>query len=198
VARKETLVDAVLKGSLTAVQRHLKNGDDVNKMSMAGAPIYAAATAGELEIARVLIAAGADVDIGPLDTPLQRAIQRGHIEIALLLLAAKANPNRTPSPGIPPPLALAVLANSVVLVRALLDAGARQNVRSTAHIPIGDARVLHENVTPLHIAAYQGNAAMAAELLERGADPGVKDGQERTVIDVARAHANEELRALFA
>jgi ankyrin repeat protein len=198
VARRETLVDAVRKGSLAAVQRHLKKGDDVNKMSMAGTPIYAAATEGRLEIARVLIAAGADVDFGPSDSPLQRAIQRGHFDIALLLLGAKADPNRAPSPAVPPPLVLAVLADQVELVRALLDAGARRNVRATTHILIGETRVLHEYVTPLHIAAYQGNVAMAAELLERGADPGVRDGRDRTVIDVVRAHTNEALKALFA
>jgi ankyrin repeat protein len=197
MAKAETLLQAVVKGSLSAVERHLKKGEDVNRMGLAGTPIYAAATGGDLAIARVLLAAGADVNLGPLETPLQRAIQRGHFELALLLLEARADVNRTPSPGVPPALALAAAAGSVELVRALLAAGARRNLRSAVRIVRGDEASIYQNVTALHVAAYRGDAAVAAELLSAGADPAVTDGLEKTVFEVAETSGNDALKALF-
>lgn len=191
------LLQAVLKGSLAQVERHLKKGEDVNRMGLAGTPLYAAASAGNLEIARVLIAAGADLNAGSLDTPLQRAIQRGHVAMAQLLIESKADVNRAPSAGVAPALALAAAAGSVELVRALLAAGARKNLRSTLRIYIGADFVPYQNVTALHVAAYRNDPAVAAELLRAGADPSVKDGLEKTVFEVAEASGEDELKALF-
>lgn len=191
------LLQAVLKGSLAQVERLLKKGEDVNRMGLAGTPLYAAASQGELAIARALIAAGADLNAGALDTPLQRAIQRGHFAMAQLLIDSKADVNRAPSSGVAPALALAAAAGAVELVRALLVAGARKNLRSTLRIPIAGEFVLHPNVTALHVAVYRGDVAVAAELLNAGADASVQDGAEKTVFEVAEGSANEELKALL-
>ena len=57
-------------------------------------------------------------------------------------------------------------------VRACLLAGADPN-----------ARINENSWTPLHWAAYEGNAAAIAALLDGGADPGARNGEGRTPFD---------------
>lgn len=53
------------------------------------------------------------------------------------------------------------------------------------------------NLTPLHCAAIQGNAALASALLERGANPDLTDNHGRTAfhLALARAYADPEFAA---
>ena len=54
------LIDAVRIGNLKAVKRAVKNGQDVNaELGMFGTPLH---TTGDIEIAKFLIANGADVN----------------------------------------------------------------------------------------------------------------------------------------
>ncbi|KII93871.1 hypothetical protein PLICRDRAFT_36092 [Plicaturopsis crispa FD-325 SS-3] len=47
--------------------------------------------------------------------------------------------------------------------------------------------------TPLHMAADRGNAKIVALLLNRGADPGIKDPDEYTALELARVARHEEV-----
>lgn len=67
------------------------------------------------------------------------------------------------------------------IVRALLDAGAPVNV---PHLGGG---------TPLHTAAFTGNAEVARLLLERGGDASLRTDDGKTAADIARERGHADL-----
>lgn len=73
----------------------------------------------------------------------------------------------------------------LAIVEALLDAGAPVNV---PHLGGG---------TPLHTAAFTGDAAVARLLLARGADPMARTDDGKTAVDVARERGHEDLARLL-
>ena len=74
-------------GNIEAVKQHLANGTDVNAKDLTGfAPLVFAASCGHKEIAELLIAKGADVNVkNSGKTPLDWAIKQLHPETADLL-----------------------------------------------------------------------------------------------------------------
>jgi ankyrin repeat protein len=95
-----------------------------------------AARSGDRESARVLIAAGADVNDALPDgaSALIVAAHSGHGQVAALLLEAGANPNRD-SVGYTA-LHAAVLRSDLALVKALLTRGANPNAPLTRGTPV--------------------------------------------------------------
>jgi adenosylhomocysteine nucleosidase len=71
----------------------------------------------------------------------------------------------------------------ISIIRGLLDAGAPVNARSGT------------GTTPLHTAAFTGDAEVAELLLERGADPRIASDAGKTAIDTARERGHTELAA---
>ena len=78
---------AVALGNIKAVKQHLATGTDVNAKDLTGfAPLVFAASIGHKEIAKLLIAKGADVNVkNSGKTPLDWAIKQLHPETADLL-----------------------------------------------------------------------------------------------------------------
>ena len=74
-------------GNIEAVKQHLATGTDVNAKDLTGfAPLVFAASWGHKEIAELLIAKGADVNVkNSGKTPLDWAIKQSHTETAELL-----------------------------------------------------------------------------------------------------------------
>lgn len=70
---------------------------------------------------------------------------------------------------------------------ALLKAGADINARADRAL----------GITPLGIAAENGNPEMVKALLDRGADPKLADSRGRTPRDIAEAAGQEEVASLF-
>lgn len=144
------------------------------------------------EVLEALGRAGADpnraVELGDDELPLMMALTRHNLTAARTLLRLGADPNRTRAAGDMPALTIAValadlpeLDNPMGFVQQLLDRGANPNA-------IGSF-----GMTPLHMAAIDGNAALVRQLLAHGADPNVRDDRHNTALDYARQAKAAEL-----
>ena len=160
-------------------------------------PLMFAARDGSMELARILVGAGADVDAmaGDGKTALALAIFNGNYEVASFLVDSKADVNKadaqrfTPlfwavdrrnmetAPNFP----WMVTADPMPLIRKLLDKGANPNAR-VDNTPRGRMREGSPRIvfaTALMRAAFAADLELVKLLLERGADPTIvsRDGE---------------------
>jgi ankyrin repeat protein len=166
-------------------------------------PLTLAAREGHLELARILVGAGADVDAvtGDGKTALAVAIFNGNYGLASFLVDSNADVNKadaqrfTPlfwavdrrnmetAPNFP----WMVTADPMPLIRKLLDAGANPNalVNNTprARMREGSPRIVF--ATALMRAAFAADLALVTLLLERGADPAVLSRDNETMLSAA-------------
>ncbi|MFH1755589.1 MAG: ankyrin repeat domain-containing protein [Candidatus Latescibacterota bacterium] len=156
-------------------------------------PIHFAATIGNIEIARLLLDAGADIDAGDSDnsTALGVAAMRKHGELVAFLIANGADVNKRDRKA-DCPLSFAVFGRDEAIIQQLLDAGADlyfRNPDGETLLHISSARgvrslvehLLDNNAaidllsanggTALGYAAMSGHAEIVKLLLERGANP---------------------------
>lgn len=151
------LVDAAKSGDMAAVQSALAAGADVNATNERGAtPLMMAAAYGHAEIAKKLIAAGADLEkrhVGTLDaTALMFAASSPDPAMVQLLLASGADVNTRDKMG-DPAINWAVYYGYAATVQALLDADADTSL--TGH---GNA---------MQIALRRGNEGTLAVLMAK-------------------------------
>lgn len=164
-------------------------------------PLITAASYGDAEVVRMLIEAGADLDATasstaggvPGGTALRHAAVFGMTAVVDALVAAGARIGsiseaaaagdlsgwlRTDTPVDDRIRALVMAADHERLdvVSQLLDAGT----------PVDAADPWGRQ--PLHTAAMNGRAAAVALLIQRGADPGCRDGEGRTALERCREH----------
>jgi ankyrin repeat protein len=166
-------------------------------------PLTLAAREGDIEMARVLVNAGADVNIAAGDgkTALALAIFNGNYEVASFLVDNKADVNKadaqrfTPlfwavdrrnmetAPNFP----WMVTADPMPLIRKMLDAGANPNalVNNTprARMREGSPRIVF--ATALMRAAFAADLDLVKLLLERGADPKVLSRDNESILSAA-------------
>jgi ankyrin repeat protein len=117
-----------------------------------------------IEIAVLLIAGGADIDIKSVNYPtmLHFAAIYGSSRSVKILLESGADPNVGNDNGVTP-LHIAAEINGREIVADLINAGADPNVGND------------NGVTPLHIAAEINGREIVADLINAGADPTVAD-----------------------
>jgi uncharacterized protein len=166
-------------------------------------PLMLAAREGDLESARLLLAAGADVNAvaGDGKNALSLAIFNGNYDLASALVDAKADVNNvdtqrfTPlfwavdrrnmetAPNFP----WMVTQDPLPLVKQLLDAGANPNavVNNTprARMRAGSPRIVF--ATALMRAAFSGDLELTKLLLSYGADPKVISSDGETMVEAA-------------
>src|SRR5690606_8967190 len=107
-------------------------------------------------------------------TPLGIASHFGQETIVRTLLAKHADPNMCSQNGFQVyPLHTALTGKFDNISKMLIEAGAEVNIVQNARI------------TPLHIAAQQGNIDLIILLLEMGADITIKTDQGSTASDLA-------------
>jgi ankyrin repeat protein len=168
-------------------------------------PLMFAAREGDVDSARLLVAAGADVNAPASDgkDALGLAIFNGNYELASFLIDGKAQVNRADTQGFTPlfwavdrrnmetapNFPWMVTADPLPLIRKLLEAGADPNalVNNTprARMRAGSPRIVF--ATALMRAAFSGDLELVKLLLAKGADPGVVSKDNETVLEAAAA-----------
>jgi len=123
-------------------------------------PLHKASSLGQLQVARFLVANGADVEARGSngETSLQLAASQGHKAIVELLLDHKASPQVSNTNG-RTALHFAAEKGFKSVVEILLSHGADVNAKSKS------------GFTPLHEAVAQRNKSVVELLLSHGADP---------------------------
>ena len=163
-AAVKPVVDAASRGDAETLRQLLRDGADVNEAQGDGmTALHHAADLGDLELAKVLIYAGINIDAGTRIghyTALHIASRAGRAEIVKALLDAGARVDaRTTNSGVMP-IHLAAASGDSATVGALLAAGADVNAREHTW-----------QQTPLIFAASLNRVEVMTVLLDAGADP---------------------------
>jgi ankyrin repeat protein len=157
-----------------------------------GSPLAAALAFGTLDCVEVLIARGARTDNPAF------AAAAGRIDWLRAWLDRHSAIATRPAPNLLPlssdrtaaaeqALVFASMCGQTEAVRLLLDAGVDVNAQ-----PPGS----HWTATPLHTAAIQGQAVIVKLLLQRGADPTLRDSRHQSTAIEWTGHARGSRRSL--
>jgi uncharacterized protein len=157
------VADAAMRNDRAAALAMIRQGIDVNAPQGDGVTaLHWAARHGDAELAKALIAAGANARVATrfgAYTPLHLAAERGSAALVSSLVRAGALVDARTRTGATA-LMLAAAGGDVAVVTPLVDAGADVNAKE------------HDRLqTPLIFAAANGRVAVVRLLLARGADP---------------------------
>lgn len=166
-------------------------------------PLMFAAREGDLESARILVAAGADVNAvdGDGKNALGLAIFSGNYDLASFLIDSHSNVNQpdaqrfTPlywavdrrnmetAPNFP----WMVTKDPLLLVKRLLDAGAAPNflINNTARARMREGSPRITYATVIHRAAFAGDLDLVKLLLQYSADPHILSSDRETTLMAA-------------
>ena len=166
----EIFCKAVMVGELEVIESAIENGVDVNAVGADGTPpIVLAAARSDLDTAKLLVDAGADVNrpdsMGGM-CALHAAATHGNEEMVRVFCAKGADPNA--AYGDPPitPIVIAVRGDDLPVLKALLDAGGNPNTLVDAE----DDDIDERGKTAVCLAAMAGNARVLELLVDYGAD----------------------------
>src|SRR5262245_7107072 len=166
-------------------------------------PLHFAAREGDLASAKLLVAAGADVNAiaGDGKDALGLAIFNGNYDLASFLVDSKSGVNKADTQGFTPlfwavdrrnmetapNFPWMVTADPLPLIKKLLDAGANPNalVDTThrARMRAGSPRIVF--ATALMRAAFSADLELCKLLLAHGADARIKSSDGETMIEAA-------------
>ena len=165
-ALNNALVDAVYTNDLVIIRKLLKKrGNDidvntVNIFSDGGSPIFIASEKGNVNLVKVLIQAGGDVDQAKTTTgctPVYIASQEGNVDLVKVLVEAACDVNQATTSNGESPLFIAAQYGNVDLVKVLIKAGSNVNQLRTT-----------DGCSPLFIASEKGNVDVLKVLIEAG------------------------------
>ena len=152
-------------------------------------PVADAAMRADLDKVRILLKAGADVNVAQGDgmTALHWSAENRRVEMAAKLINACANVEAVTRIGGYTPLHLASRSGSAAIVQELLEAGANPTVASSA----GGA-------TPLHFAASASSRGSVISLLDHGAEIDARESAwEQTPLMFAASLGRTEIVELL-
>ena len=213
-APKISIHEAVERGDVKTLKEHLEFGSDVNARKDGRTCLHTAAWLGHTELAKLLIAGGAELDSVDDDgvfSPLHAAMAEDHFEMVELLISEGADVNvSTPAKMTCLHLAVSVgvlgeighdyaknpelRAKNLNIVRGgpnvrimelLIASGADVNARSK------------KDLTPLHLAAVNGIEEVCELLISEGADLKAVTDNGHTALSLATAQGNREIVILL-
>lgn len=168
------LIVAAQCGHMDVVQELLRRGADPHAaMKDRATAVFVASQNGHTSVVRTLLNAGAKANVRRVDgaSPLWIASQMGHQGVVRLLLGHGVNPDVTRHDGATP-LFKASHKGHVEVVHELL--------------PYNPCLSLLKNgESALHAAALYGHLRVMKALVQAGADPGLKNDQGLTPIQIA-------------
>jgi ankyrin repeat protein len=212
-----TFVSAVATGDVEKVRTLLSQNPQLAKSDLSigyspkdrrsGTALYMAAERDRVEVAALLLDAGADPDRGQEGgpTPLYAAVRQHCTPLVKMLLAAGANPNIGDRDGYVP----LAFAKSREVAELLWNAGADLSPTNRFGLKLlhiaasgglsdlaaflldhdADPNEVTRGMTPLQIAARESRIEVAKLLLERGADVNAKAAAGRTALQLAKDSA---------
>jgi ankyrin repeat protein len=195
---------AVYHEDVALVDRLLAAGASATVPNREGAtPFYLACVSGNAEMMGKLLKAGVDVNGSFLhhgETPLMVAARTGRPEAVKLLMEAGAKVEMKETLRQTTALMWAAEQGHAEVIKLLIDSGADINAASTVEEAKKRRGVVYEQgenqhtggVTPLVLAARQGNLAAVQALAEGGADlnKASGDGSSAMVVAVQNGHYN--------
>ena len=169
-------VQAAAAGNLEGVEAMIEDGAWVDARDLTSTTaLTAAASQGHVEIVRVLLQAGADVDVvGLRDTALAAAADSGHVDVVRTLLNAGATLDRL-LPGNDTALIRAARNGNEEIVAMLLAAGADADAQGM----FGSTALMH--------AAERGRVKIVQLLVAAGADRDLRNFAGSNALGLAAA-----------
>lgn len=175
-----------------ATESVASNGYDPTFFSAASAerqgraiPIIDAVVKNDLQKVKTLIGVNTNINVnvpGGGKTPLHIAIELGYADMACLLVASKADVNARTQKGITP-LHVAAQNNQVFLMTLLMNEGSKINACSDV------------GCTPLHEAAAKGHQEAVCVLLEKAANPNIRETRyQLTASNLANENRHHQVR----
>lgn len=185
----DQLIHAIIMSDAEGVETLLDQGVSPNpKRSLYQlTPLQMAVEGNQLEIARLLINRGADIELGnQMDgrhlPPLAMASKWGHMDMVALLLQEGANVNGKEGSH-PAPIRAAIKCGQLPVIQRLVHSGARVNEVD----PI-------TKDTPLHELALMrvDHVGILEYLFSQGPNPEVRNGSGQTPCDIAITQGNHQ------
>ena len=204
---------AARTGDLQAIKRYIEKGEDLNALdktfqlsAVAWSALY-----GQIEVVRLLIESGVDVNIknGDGATPLHSAAFLGRVDVAELLLKNGADIKARNNDGATPADVLSIDWETTAFVGSLIgvdieaeEIAVMKKGRKEIAKLFGIDGVLGEAGTfsaqRLSEAAFTGDIAAMKQALADGADPNTKDPQSgSTLLATAALMGHTEVVALL-
>ena len=180
---KMTLLDAISDGNYDNVVTALTT-EDPNQVDHFGhSYLYLAVELNYLEIAKIMLQAGASPNLGTV-FPIFNTVYQDQPEFTKLLLSFGARVDIDAIDGTSP-LHIAVFTSLIDIVNYLLGAGADPNYQDS-----------HGN-TSLHLAVYKNNFKVVQALLAKGADPKIISKRGKSPIDYATFFGTRNILCLL-
>ncbi|MBI4904610.1 MAG: ankyrin repeat domain-containing protein [Acidobacteria bacterium] len=189
----DALHNAIVRGDNAAVQKMLDEGADASAVDEAGTPaIMNAVVYGNAAMVKALIDRGAKVKAANGMGATALLWGAGDVEKARLLIAAGADVNAASGTGRTPLHVAAAAAGGAPIVKMLLDAGAKVDVKdrldSIPAVWVGGGKG-----TPLLDACRVGDLASVKLLIGAGADVNATDSHNATPLSEAAVSGRKDI-----